>query len=380
MILFKNAKYLDDDFRIRTGDIHVTTDRIDFCGAHRAPLPEDTIVDCQNYTLIPGMIDIHIHGCNGANICDGNRTAVDTMAVYLIQHGITSFCPTTVTTDIDTIQQALLAAKECVDLPMEKGASVLGVNLEGPFLAPGKIGAQKPETIQLPDFEQFQRLFALCGGIIKLVSVAPEQPGGLEFVKAASRCCTVSIAHTCAGYREAKDSFDCGVTHATHLFNAMSGLHHREPGVVGAVFDDPRVRAELICDGHHVHPAVLRIAFQLLGNRAVIVSDAMRAAGLPEGDGYEQGGQIVQVHDGKATLQDGTLAGSVTNLHSELKNLIAFGIPFEQAVRAATLTPAQAVGMAKELGSIQTGKRADLVLLDQTLEIASVYHNGRKVV
>lgn len=379
-MLLKNAGYLDENFQMRTGDLKIKGDRIIALGKDLDVDPEDAVMDCRKYTVIPGMIDIHIHGCNGANICDGGRKAIDDMAGYLIRHGITSFCPTTVTTDIDTIERALLAAKKYIDSPLENAAAVLGVNMEGPFLSAEKIGAQTPETIQLPDFDLFQRLYELCGGIIKLISVAPEQPGGLVFVEKASRCCTVSIAHTCAGYQKAKASFDCGITHATHLFNAMTGLHHRDPGVVGAVLEDPRVRAELICDGYHIHPAVLRTAFAVLGNRAVIVSDAMRASGLPEGDGYEQGGQIVTVRDGKATLEDGTLAGSVTNLHSEVKNLVKFGVPFAQAVKAATLIPAQAVGVEDDLGSIRAGKRADLVLLDKNLEIAGVYRAGRKVV
>lgn len=379
-MLLKNARYLDENFQMRMGDLKIKDDRIIALGKDLEAVPGDAVVDCREYTVIPGMIDIHIHGCNGANICDGGRKAVDDMAGYLIRHGITSFCPTTVATDIGTIERALLAAKECIDAPLECASAVLGVNMEGPFLSAGKIGAQTPDAIQLPNFDLFQRLYELCGGIIKLISVAPEQPGGFAFIEKASRYCTVSIAHTCAGYQEAKTSFDCGVTHATHLFNAMTGLHHRAPGVVGAVLDDHRVRAELICDGYHVHPAVLRTVFTVLGDRAVIVSDAMRASGLPEGEGYEQGGQLVTVRDGKAALEDGTLAGSVTNLHIEVKNLVKFGIPFAQAVKAATLIPAQAVGMEDDLGSIRAGKRADLVLLDKNLEIAGVYRAGRKVV
>ena len=198
----------------------------------------------------------------------------------------------------------------------------------------------------------------------------------MEFVGQARELCTVSIAHTTAGYDQAKEAFDAGITHATHLFNAMSGLHHREPGVVGAVFDDERVNAELICDGHHLHPAVLRTAFRLLGDRAVVVSDSMRANGMAEGESFDLGGQMVTVRGGLATLEDGTIAGSVTNLHQEVKNLVSYGVPFEQAVKAATLTPAKAIGLEGEIGSIEPGKRADLVVLDKDLEIVAVYHEN----
>ena len=192
-------------------------------------------------------------------------------------------------------------------------------------------------------------------------------------MKRAKELCTVSIAHTTAKYEDAKAAFDWGVSHVTHLFNAMNGLHHRNPGVVGAALEDERVRAELICDGEHIHPAVLKIAFRLLGDRALIVSDSLRANGMPEGAGYEMGGQTVRITGGKCTLPDGTIAGSVSNLHQEVKNLVSWGVPFEQAVKAASLIPARAIGLDKELGSIAPGKAADLVVLDGNLDIASVW-------
>ena len=323
---------------------------------------------------MPGFVDVHIHGCAGADACDGTRESLETMARFLLEHGVTSFCPTTMTVSRDRLEQALLAAKDAVDHPVEGGARIVGVNMEGPFLSKERKGAQKEEDILPPDPELFRQLYELCGGIIRLVDIAPEQPGGLEFIQAVQGLCRVSIAHTTADYQQAKAAFDAGITHATHLFNAMSGLHHREPGVVGAVLEDDRVRAELICDGHHIHPAVLRTAFRLLGDRALVVSDSMRANGMPEGEPFDLGGQLVTVRGGKATLEDGTLAGSVANLHQEVKNLVAFGIPFPQAVKAATLIPAQVLGLEKEIGSIAPGKRADLVVLDENLDIAAVYH------
>ena len=374
-MLLIHAKYLDEDFRLVQGDIEIEDGKILRVGKDLPRKEEDLAVDCAgSYTVVPGFVDVHIHGCAGADTCDATREALEAMAAFLLAHGVTSFCPTTMTTSRETIQAALLAAKDMMDHPMEGGARVVGVNMEGPFIAKERKGAQKEEDILPPDFPLFQRFYEESGGIVRLVDVAPEQPGGLDFVEKASQLCTVSIAHTTADYDQAKAAFDKGVTHATHLFNAMSGLHHRKPGVVGAVFDDSRVRGELICDGFHIHPAVLRAAFRLLGDRALIVSDSMRANGMPEGEAFDLGGQMVTVHQGKALLPDGTIAGSVTNLHQEIKNLVSFGVPFEQAVKAATLLPARAIGLDGEIGSIAPGKRADLVVLDENLDIAAVYH------
>ena len=374
-MLLIHAKYLDEDFRLVQGYIEIEDGKILRVGKDLPRKEEDLAVDCAgSYTVVPGFVDVHIHGCAGADTCDATREALEAMAAFLLAHGVTSFCPTTMTTSRETIQAALLAAKDMMDHPMEGGARVVGVNMEGPFIAKERKGAQKEEDILPPDFPLFQRFYEESGGIVRLVDVAPEQPGGLDFVEKASQLCTVSIAHTTADYDQAKAAFDKGVTHATHLFNAMSGLHHRKPGVVGAVFDDSRVRGELICDGFHIHPAVLRAAFRLLGDRALIVSDSMRANGMPEGEAFDLGGQMVTVHQGKALLPDGTIAGSVTNLHQEIKNLVSFGVPFEQAVKAATLLPARAIGLDGEIGSIAPGKRADLVVLDENLDIAAVYH------
>lgn len=369
-----NASYLNGDFQLVQGDIEIEEGKIKRLGEKLSRKEEDLAVDCRGYTVTPGFVDIHIHGCDGADTCDGSREAIDKMARFLIRHGVTSFCPTTMTTDRETIEKALLVSRECLERPVEDGARVVGVNMEGPFIAEARKGAQRAEAILAPDFALFRRWFELSGGAVKLIDIAPEQPGGYGFAEKAREFCTVSIAHTTAGYEEAVKAFDCGVTHATHLFNAMNGFSHRTPGVVGAVFDDPRVRAEIICDGLHIHPAALRTAFRLLTGRIMVISDSMRANGLPEGEAFDLGGQMVTVKGGKATLEDGTIAGSVTNLHQEIKNLVSFGVPFEQAVKAATLTPAQAIGLDSVIGSIEEGKRADLVVLDEKLDIVGVYH------
>ena len=371
-----NAAYLDQDFRLVRGDLEIEGGRIRQAGEKLSWSQNDLVVDCQGYTIVPGFVDVHIHGCAGADTCDGKRESIDAMAEFLLTKGVTSFCPTTMTVDRAEIETALLAAKACVDQP-GPGARVVGVNMEGPFIAAARKGAQKEEAILPPDPELFRHFQELSGGIVRLVDIAPEQPGGLAFIREVKDLCAVSIAHTTANYDQAKESFDAGITHATHLFNAMSGLHHRDPGVVGAVFDDSRVYAELICDGFHIHPAALRTAFQVLGDRALVISDSMRANGMPEGEPFDLGGQMVTVREGKATLADGTIAGSVSNLHQEVKNLVRFGIPLEQAVKAASLIPARSIGLEEEIGSIAPGKRADLVVLDENLDIVAVYHENQ---
>lgn len=251
--------------------------------------------------------------------------------------------------------------------------------MEGPYISPDRLGTQKDKYIRRPDWSEFRRLYDGCGGIICLVDIAPEEEGAREFIENASGICRVSLAHSQANYDQAKESFRWGITHVTHLFNAMSGLNHRGPGVVGAVFDDDHVKAELICDGLHIHPAVLRRAFRILGeDRTVVVSDSMRAAGMPDGE-YELGGQMVKVSDGRARLADGTIAGSTTNLLTEVKNLIRFEIPIRQAVKSATINPAIQIGAEDEIGSIAKGKQADLIVLDKDYNLLMTIARGKIV-
>lgn len=368
-----NSTYLDKDFKLVKGDIQIENGRITACGPSLPRSDEDTAIDAQGYTVVPGFVDVHIHGCAGADAGDGTTDSIESMGRFLLSHGVTSFCPTTATVSSDTIKAAIRAAKQVHEHPIKDGAKVAGMNLEGPFFSRERKGAQNEEFLLAPDFELFKEWYDLSGGLVKLIDLATEQPGGEDFVKRAKELCTVSIAHTTASYEDAKDAFDWGVTHVTHLFNAMNGLHHRKPGVVGAALEDERVRAELICDGEHIHPAVLRVAFNVLGDRALIVSDSLRANGMPEGAEYDLGGQTVRISGGKCVLPDGTIAGSVSNLHQEVKNLVSWGVPLPRAVKSASLIPAIQIGADKEIGSIEPGKAADLVILDKDLEIASVW-------
>ena len=371
-MLLQNAELLDDNFNLVRADLAVSGERI----ARISPdLPGDGM-DLTGCLIVPGFVDLHLHGCAGADLCDGTREAVARMAGHLITEGITSFCPATMTVSPARIRAALSAAKDCMEHP-PAGASVRGVNLEGPYISPRRKGSQKEQFVRLPDWKEFQALNGEYGGVIKLVDMAPEREGGMEFIEHVSPFCRVSLAHSEADYEQAKEAFRRGISHVTHLFNAMTGFHHREPGAVGAVFDDDRVRAELICDGFHIHPAVLRTAFRLLGeDRTVIVSDSMRAAGMPDGVS-ELGGQKVFVQNGKARLADGTIAGSTTNLYSEVKNLLHYGIPLRQVIKSATLNPAKEIGADREIGSIREGKLADLVVLDRNRNLVLVIKAGK---
>lgn len=367
-----HAEVLNENFEFVRADLEIDGGKILALETSMPYTDEETVLDCSGYRIIPGFVDIHIHGCAGVDTSDGTEEALRLMSEFLITKGVTSFCPTTMTTDKETILQAVRTAKAVMDRH-EGGARVVGVNMEGPFISAARKGAQMEDFIHKPDYAFFKEVYDASGGIVRLVDIAPEEDADGAFIKEASRLCTVSIAHTTADYAAAKQSFDDGIRHATHLFNAMSGLTHRSPGVVGAVFEDGRVTAELICDGHHIHPAVLKTTFRVLGDRAVVVSDSMRANGLPEGEAFDLGGQMVTVKEGLATLEDGTIAGSVTNLHQEVRNLVSYGIPLETAVKAATYAPAKVIGREHEIGSIAPGKRADLVVLDENLDIVAVY-------
>lgn len=373
-MILKNAKLFNDSFEIIRADVETDGDKIAQLGPELTGTKHS--IDLSGCVILPGLVDIHIHGCAGADTFDGTRDAIERMAAHLVQKGVTSFCPTTMTGSAEQIAAALSAVRDCMDRPLQ-GAAVLGAHMEGPYLSAGKKGAQRGDALRSPDFAEFLRLYHGCGGAIRLVDVAPECENARDFITRASEFCTVSVAHSEADYDTAMQGFQWGITHATHLFNAMTGFHHRQPGIVGAVFDSPDVRAELICDGLHLHPAVLRTAFRLLGEkRSIIVSDSMRAAGLPDGES-ELGGQKVFLENGEARLADGTIAGSTTNLLDEIKNLVRFGIPLRQIVRSATINPAAAIGMDGEIGSIREGKRADFTVLNEALDLRLVVVRGK---
>ena len=372
-MILKNAEVFNGDFEKIRADVKIEGEKISKIGDFSS---EDGL-DLTGLVVMPGLIDKHIHGCGGADTGDATPEALETMSQTLVKNGVTSFCPASMTLSFEELTKIFAN----IDAMKDKvgGAYIHGANMEGPYIAMSKKGAQNPLYVRNPDKEEFKKLYEGCNGAIKVVDIAPECDGGDEFIKEIQPICPVSIAHTDAGYDEAVHAIELGVRHITHLFNAQSGLHHRKPGVVGAAFDVGRangVRAELICDGFHIHPATLRIAFREMGeDGTVIISDSMKAAGCPDGD-YDLGGQPVYVRDGKALLADGTIAASTSNVYKELKNVISFGIPEKQAVKSATINPAKAIRVDDKTGSIEEGKLADILVVDKDYNIKLVIVKG----
>ncbi len=250
------------------------------------------------------------------------------------------------------------------------------MNLEGPFLSPAKRGAHAEEYLLPPDWDLFRHLNEVSGGQIRLLTVAGEEPDAIPFIKKAAQVCTIAQGHTAADYDQAMAAYAVGASHTTHLFNAMSSLAHREPGLVGAAFDSVAT-VELICDGLHIHPSVVRMVFQLFGERVTLISDSLRCAGMPDGE-YTLGGEPVVKRNGRATRPDGTLAGSSISVLDAVRNAVSFGVPLEAAVGAATITPAKVVGVFDRLGSLEVGKLADLLILDQDLKLEAVFIGGKR--
>ena len=298
------------------------------------------------------------------------------MSRYFAAHGVTSFLATTMTLKEETLTPAMHVIRD-FQRPVD-GAKCAGIHLEGPFLSYAKRGAQAAENLHKPDAAMFHRLNEASGHLVRLVTVAPEEEGGIPFIEEVSKVCTVSVGHTTADYDTAMAAYQAGATHATHLYNGMPPLHHRDPGVIAAAFDSGAT-VELICDGLHIHPAVIRATHQLFGSNLAIISDSLRCAGMPDGE-YELGGQPIEVKNGRATLLNSdTLAGSTSNLLEELQNVVSFGLPLEDAITAVTLTPARAIRMDDKIGSLAVGKCADLVLLNSDLTLDSVYVDGVKI-
>lgn len=339
---------------------------------------DGAVLDAAGCYIIPGLTDVHFHGCKGADFSDGDPEGLQAMAEYELSRGVTQICPAGMTLEREQLLRICknAAAHRAENRP---GAALCGVNLEGPFLSLAKKGAQNGAWLQEPSAALLRELFIASHGLVKLVSVAPELPGAIDFIRAVGEEVTVSLAHTTADYDTAMEAFRAGARQVTHLYNAMPPFSHRAPGVVGAAFDTPACKVELICDGVHVHPSVVRATFQMFGaNRVILISDSMRAAGMPDGE-YTLGGQAVTVKGSHATLADGTLAGSVTDLMGCLKTCVGMGVPLADAVRAAAVNSAKAIGMYSRTGSLDCGKLASLAVLDKNLDLRAVVFRGALV-
>lgn len=322
----------------------------------------------QERLIIPGLVDIHTHGCFGHDTCDASYEGEKSIVDYEKSHGITSFCPTTMTLDEDTL------TKICKNIAEVKKTTdvIKGIYLEGPFISEGKKGAQNPKYIMKPDYDMIARLNDASGGIVKVVAIAPEVEGALEVIKKGSNQFRFSIAHTEANVDEAAAAIEAGAKHVTHLYNAMPAYSHRAPGVIGAAADSDDTRVELICDGIHIHPAVIKNTFKLFGpERVILISDSMEATGMPNGT-YSLGGQTVHMKDRRATLDDGTIAGSASNLYDCLSYAISIGVDKASAIFAATRNPAKEIGIYEEVGSIEIGKASDILIISKDFELQNV--------
>ncbi len=364
---------------------HIFTEK-DICiqdGRIADSLADSETFDARGLMAIPGLVDIHFHGAMGHDFCDGDADGLLEITEYEAKSGILAICPATMTMGEDTLSKAVTVAKEYAQKNSEHDdeADLVGINMEGPFISPDKLGAQNPDFLSLPDIDMFRRLMKDSGNLIKLVDIAPELSGSMEFIKELSDEVNISIAHTCSDYETAVEAFDTGARHLTHLFNAMPGLNHRLPGPIAAGIEKC-AEAELIADGIHVHPAMVRFAFNaFLKDKIILISDSMEATGLPDGE-YQLGGQKVTVCGNKATLTEkpDVIAGSVTNLFDCMKNAVKnMGIPLERAVMAASENPAKAIGIDADYGSLRTGCYANVLLVDEDLNIRHVFKKGKLI-
>ncbi len=338
------------------------------------------VIDATGCVVIPGLVDIHFHGSAGADVSDGDLEGLHRMGAYEASRGVTAMCPATMTLSYEQLSEAMknAAAYE----PACDEADLVGINLEGPYISPSKVGAQNPEHVRQADAREFKELQELSGGLIKLVDVAPEEAGAGEFMEELKDDVLISLAHTCADYDAAKWAFEKGAKHLTHLYNAMDPMHHRKPGPIPAAAERDDTTAEIIADGVHIHPSMVRLAFNLFGDdRMILVSDTLRAAGLDDGT-YDLGGQGVTVRGPEARIANGALAGSVSDLmrcfYVAVKDM---DIPIGSAVKAASCNPARAIGIDGDHGSLEAGHVADAVVLDaETLEIRHVILRGRVIV
>ena len=348
----------------------------------------DKIVDAHGLMLIPGLIDIHTHGAVGVDVDNINDGDLLKLTSYYAQNAVTSFCPTFATTSVDRYEDSsrkiadyIKSEKEAVgssysSMVSHPRAKIAGINLEGPFVSPNMLGSQNPAHQCNPDIDILMKINEASSGLVRLVTVAPELNGADDFIDKVSKLMTVSVGHTQADYDTVARSFELGAKSVTHLFNRMKPINHREPGPIVAAALKGDVTAELITDGHHVHPAMVQLAFKLLPGRICIVSDSLLCAGMPDGD-YDFAGTKVTKTDGAIFIKDSDfLAGSSISLIEGVKRAVKYGVSVEEAITAATITPAKIIRQDDEIGSIDVGKKADFVLIDDDFDIKSVYIDG----
>lgn len=380
-MIIDHVKVFTEDKKFTDGGIVIKNGTIEQVYTEgKRPRTEDEVLDGKGMYAIPGLIDLHFHGCKGDDFCDGSRDAIARIAEYEASVGVTAIAPATMTLPVEELEQILRVAAEYKKGPhSKKEADFVGINMEGPFISPAKKGAQDERNIIPCDVKVCERFLEVSEGLVKFMGIAPEESeNAVSFIEAVKDKVNVSLAHTNADYDTAMAAFNAGADHAVHLYNAMPAFTHRAPGVIGAVYDSKHVMAEIICDGVHIHPAAVRATFEMMGeDRMILISDSMRAAGMPDGS-YTLGGLDVNVVGNRATLaSDGAIAGSVTNLMDCMKTAVkTMNIPLETAVACATINPAKSLGIDAEYGSIRAGKKAHIVLMDQELNVQQVIKDG----
>ena len=363
-----NGNIFRPDCKFHKGDIEISDGFI-----VNETSKDAEIIDAENFYVIPGLTDIHFHGANGHDFCEGTEEAFKAICDYELSVGVTTICPATMTLPEKNLLKIMKEAKKFHEI----NKNFVGIYLEGPFISPLKIGAQNPDYISKPDIKILKNLQEVSGGLIKFVAIAPEVEGAEKYIDEVKNFVTVSLAHTACDYKKANEAFKLGAKQVTHLFNAMNGINHREPGLIISALENKNVNVEIICDGVHIHPAIVRNTIKIFGeDRVIFISDSMEATGMSDGE-YELGGQKVIKRGNKATLEDGkTIAGSVTNLFDCMKNAVKnMNVPLETAVKCSTINPIKALRLEKFFGSIETGKFAKIVLLDKDLNIRRIIKN-----
>ncbi|RXJ02550.1 N-acetylglucosamine-6-phosphate deacetylase [Anaerobacillus alkaliphilus] len=331
-------------------------------------------------SALPGMIDLHIHGVNGTDMMDATEEALRNMAISLPREGTTSFLVTTITQEVKAIEKALRNTAIYMN-SQEEGAEILGVHLEGPFISKKRAGAQPHQYIRKPDLTLFQTWQKIATGAIKVVTLAPEEENGLELIRYLKENDVVaSIGHSDAYHSDMEEAIKAGASHITHLYNGMRGLHHREPGVAGTALANEDLYVEMIVDGIHIHPAIVKSTYNAKkAEKIILITDSIRAKGLADGS-YDLGGQEVTVQNGKAVLEDGTLAGSILKMDAGVRNMLEFtGCTIEEMIQMTAGNPAKRLNVYHRKGSLKVGKDADLIILDQNNELLMTFCRGKLV-
>ena len=368
-LIIENGKIFRADNKFHAGTVSITNGRI------ADGLPDDAQrINAEGLYVIPGLTDIHFHGCKGHDFCEGTQESFAAIRDYEAMNGVTTICPATMTLPENELARVMRAAKTF----SESNPSLIGINLEGPFISHAKKGAQNPAYIVPPDSAMLRRLQSESGGLIRVATVAPETDGAISFINDAKDIARVSIAHTACDYETAKRAFESGASHVTHIYNAMNGINHRSPGPIVAALESGAM-IEMIADGVHIHPSVVRMTLKLFGSdRVIFISDSLEAAGMPDGE-YMLGGQKVIKRGRVATLSDGlTIAGSVSNLMECMRlSVREMGVPLEDAVKCSCVNPVKAIGLDDSYGRIESGRIANLVMLDGDLNVKCVLREGK---